>query len=115
MCLRDVFFSGGCSQEEGSAVTMGCMFIANKIMSNLKGKVATTSLKQLLGTHNCAMAVRGFSPCVGVSPNAVGPMRRKRIFIASSNTRASLSLNRCREFVSRDLAGGSGIAAKGVC
>lgn len=94
---------------------MGCIFMANKIISNLKGKVATTSLKHLLGTEKCRIAVRGFSPCVGVSPKAVGPVRRKRIFMASSNARASLSLKRCRHFVSRDLSGGSGIAANGVC
>lgn len=91
------------------------MFIANNIIDKLNGNVATTSLNELLGSHNLGIATRGLSPCLGISPNAVGPIRRNRIFIASSNTRASLSLNRCREFVSRSLSRGSGLASNEIC
>lgn len=89
--------------------------MANKIISSLNGKVVTTSLNQLLGGQNLGITVRGFSPCLGMSPKAVDPCRRNRIFIASSNARASLSLKRCRQFVSGGLGGCSGIAANGVC
>lgn len=61
------------------------------------------------------MAVRGFSPCVGVSPKALGPCRRKRYCIAMSNRRTSLSLKRCRHFLKVRAAGTGGVAAKHVC
>lgn len=93
----------------------GCVFMANNIMSNLNGNVATTSLNELLGTEKLGVITRGLSPCVGISPNAVDPCRRNRMCMARSNTRASLSLNRCRHFVSRSLGGCSGLAANGIC
>lgn len=89
--------------------------MANNIISNLNGKVATTSLNELLGSENLGIAMVGLSPCLGISPNAVGPVRRNRMFMASSKTRASLSLKRCREFVSRDLAGGDSYASNDIC
>lgn len=52
---------------------------------------------------------------MGISPKAVDPCRRNRIFMANSNTRASLSLNRCRHFISVGLAGCDDMAANGVC
>lgn len=93
----------------------GCVFIANNIISSLNGKVVTTSLNGLLRTENCGIAVRGFSPCVGVSPNALGPCRRKRYCIAMSKRRTSLSLKRCRHFLGIRAAHTGGVAANHVC
>ncbi len=89
--------------------------MANNMIDSLNGKVVTTSVNELLLTHNCGVAVRGFSPCVGVSPKALGPCRRKRYCIAASKYRASLSLKRCRHFASVQAASTGGIAANGVC
>lgn len=89
--------------------------MANKMISDVNGNVITTDLKQLLGSQSCSISVLGLSPCVGMSPNAVDPFRRNRIFIARSKTRASLSLNRCRHFASATVSQLGDIAAKSVC
>lgn len=99
----------------GVITSAGCVFIANNIISSLNGKVVSSSVNGLLRTENCGVAVRGFSPCVGVSPNALGPCRRNRYCMAMSNVRASLSLKRCRQFANVRAAGTGSLAANHVC